>query len=134
MRYFRLLLVALLVFVSFQMVYNDPQVTVITHSYIQEDLKNIIQVAIEDALPDAKKISFKRMNTENLSSNQIKASFIYGFTSTSEIGDHRIEIEGSAVLNRFESEGNTDSWSLDSIQLGDESLDFQEPIVIEVEN
>ena len=134
MRYFRLIIVALLVFVSFKMVYTDPQVTVITHTYIQEDLKNIIQIAIEDALPDAKEIRFERMNTENLAENQVKANFIYGFTSTSEIGDHRIEIEGSAVLNRFESEGNLDSWSLDSIQLGDESLDFQEPIIIEVEN
>lgn len=133
MRYLRLLVIFALILWSYFLVKNDPPISINTHSFIQEDLRNIIKIAIQDALPDAKEISFKRMNTENISENVVRANFIYGFTSLSELGNHRIEIEGQATLNRYQTTDFGDNWSLDKIQLGDETLEFQEPIIIEVE-
>lgn len=134
MRYLRLMLLFGFIFWTYSFVKTPLNVKIITHSYIQEDLRNIIKVAIQDALPDAKDIRFSSMNTENKASNAVLANFIYGFTSISEIGPHRIEVEGSAMLNRDEvSQDGTEVWSLDKIKLGDETLEFQEPLVIEVE-
>lgn len=134
MRYLRLIALFGFIYWTYS-VFNKPlDVSILTHSYIQEDLRNIIKFAVEDALPDAKDIEFSRMNTENKNLNQVQANFLYGFTTMSEIGPHRLEIEGRAMLNRIEKfENGNESWSLDSIQLGNETIEFQEPVVIEVE-
>lgn len=133
MRYLRLILLVIFVYWTYQGMHKPVAISVYTHSVIQEDLRNIIRMAIKDALPDATNIRFAKMSTEGMGDDQVVASFVYGYNTESESGSDYYEIEGRALLNRYPSEEVLESWSLDQIVLDKEAIEFQDPILIEVE-
>ncbi|MGZ3723766.1 MAG: hypothetical protein ACXVA9_12575 [Bdellovibrionales bacterium] len=101
------------------------------HVGIQNDLKNIIAEYVQKNLPSSKNLRFEKFWTETVKKDQVKATFVYSFEDTSgENGDTTIEIAGSALLNKGEETAETVTWNLNSLQIKDSHVDFQEPIHI----
>ena len=133
MRYLRLIILVVFVYWTYTGMNQTLKVSVYTHSVIQEDLRGIITSAIRDALPEATNIRFYKMNTESIGDNQVVASFLYGFNTVTELETDYRMIEGSALLNRYNEEGEAEVWSLDRIQLEKEAIEYTEPLLIEIE-
>lgn len=133
MRYLRLLALLAFVYWTYCGVNQNLAVSVYTHSVIQEDLQQIIRAAITDALPDAQDIRFYKMSTENLDADAVVANFIYGYRTINGDNSDFYEIEGRALLNRYSKKDEAEAWSLDKIMLEKEAIEFENPVVIEVE-
>jgi hypothetical protein len=101
------------------------------HVGIQNDLKNIIAEYVQKNLPSSKNLRFEKFWTETVKKDQVKATFVYSFEDPSaENGDTVIEIAGSAMLNKGEETSESVTWNLNSLQIKDSHVDFQEPIHI----
>ncbi|MFK8137857.1 MAG: hypothetical protein AB8E15_05815 [Bdellovibrionales bacterium] len=132
MRYFHLLVFAVLIYWSHSVVTAPRTVSVESHVFIQDDMKNIIVDAINEALPIATNITFEKMWTSLHYSGKILAEFTYSYEMETEDGAQKIEIQGSGELSKYK-ENNQTAWSLDLLTLGDESITFDEPYLIEAE-
>jgi hypothetical protein len=105
------------------------------HVGVQNDLKNIIAEYVEKNLPSSKDLRFDKFWTESLKKNKIKATFVYSFedTASEETGSARVEISGSAILNKVDENAETVTYSLDELQIKDNKIEFAEPIQITAE-
>src|SRR5437879_7513787 len=101
------------------------------HVGIQNDLKNIIAEYVQKNLPASKNLRFEKFWTETVKKDLVKATFVYSFEDPSgDNGDTVIQIAGSAMLNKGEETAESVTWNLNSLQIKDSHVDFQEPIHI----
>lgn len=116
---------------SWVLVHASAPVPESMHVGIQNDLKNIIAEYVQKNLPKSKNLRFDKFWTETVKKDLVKASFIYSFEDeTAENGNTVVEIEGSAMLNKGEETKDSVTWTLNSLQIKDSRVDFQEPIHI----
>lgn len=116
---------------SWLVVRTPAQVSETMHVGIQNDLKNIITEYVQKNLPDSKNLRFDKFWTETVKKDQVKATFVYSFEDPStENGDTTIQIAGSAMLNKGEETTDSVTWNLNSLNIKDSHVDFQEPIQI----
>ncbi len=98
---------------------------------IQADLKNVIADYVQKPLSESKNLRFDKFWTESVKKDKIKATFVYSFDdSTQENGTARVEISGSAILNKVDENAETITYSLDELQILDNKIEFAEPIQI----
>ena len=95
------------------------------HSSIQTRLTEIIQQAIVTKQPQAREIHFKRLWTESVSAQKIRAVFDY--TVILDDADTRQSVSGSVDL--FQQEDA--SWLVDQVEINKEALKFTEPFIVE---
>ncbi len=101
------------------------------HVGIQSDLKKIIAEYVQKNLPESGNLRFDKFWTEAVKKDKIKASFVYSFDdSTRTAGTARVEISGSAILNKVDENSETVTYSLDELQILDNKVRFEEPIQI----
>ena len=113
------------------LVHATPMVSESMHVGIQNDLKTIISDYVQKNLPSSKNLRFEKFWTESVKKDQVRATFVYSFEDPSaENGDTVIEIAGSAMLNKGEETAQSVTWNLNSLQIKDSHVDFQEPIQI----
>lgn len=119
---------------SWKLVHWQRAVAQSVHVGIQADLKNIITEYVQNNLPESKNLRFEKFWTETVSKNRVKAYFVYSFEDTAENGDDAlVAIEGSAGLNKISETPEAVTWSLDELQILDNSVTFSEPIHITAE-
>lgn len=101
------------------------------HVGVQNDLKNIIAEYVQKNLPESKNLRFDKFWTETVKKDRIKAYFLYSFEDASQTsGPTRVEISGSAILNKVDESPETVTYSLDQLQILDNKVEFEEPIQI----
>ena len=154
---FRILSVMLLVVVlvsTWFIFHKKPQYSEELHINLQEQFKELIRKSLAEQKPQAKNLQFQNVTTqmrdrlfkpskvaplqaEDQSSlnkedespkAQVKATFEYSFEEDST----RVSVEGFALMNRVPTEENYDLWVVKHIQAGRSSLQFEEPIVLQV--
>tara|TARA_B100001248_G_C27399436_1_gene468783 strand:+ start:9511 stop:9927 length:417 start_codon:yes stop_codon:yes gene_type:complete len=133
MRYIKLLLFFTLVVVSKNAVQEMNSISLDTHMKMQQDFSIILKDAILLAVPTATEISNENIRSKVLSKDEIQIAFNSQFLN-SENSNVKIILEGLADLNRiYENDTPTNKWSIDSFTLGDEEVEFQDEILIEVD-
>lgn len=101
------------------------------HIGIQNDLKRIITEYVKGKLPDSKNLVFEKFYTKTINAGQVVAFFNYAFEDKTEDGEPaRVEIEGSATLNKIEETAEASTWNLDQLKILNNKVDFTEPIQI----
>jgi hypothetical protein len=101
------------------------------HVGIQNDLKNIITEYVQKNLPNSKNLRFDKFWTETVKKDLVKATFVYSFEDpSSENGGTVTQIAGSALLDKGDETAESVTWNLNSLQIQDSSVEFQEPIHI----
>lgn len=103
-----------------------------THSGIQEKLAELIGNTLVAKKPQAKDLNIRRLWTESIGDNKIRAVFAYSFTEPSQGGgDLEQVIEGEAILYRGLSEtGEVDQWVLQSVKTTNDVVVFTEGSLI----
>lgn len=101
------------------------------HVGIQNDLKSIIAEYVQKNLPNSKNLHFQKFWTEAVKNDKVKATFEYSFEDESqENGSTVVAIEGSAMLDKGAETASSVTWNLNSLQIKDSRVEFQEPIHI----
>lgn len=132
MKYLSLFLLLAILKWSWTFSHHPLDVSESVHIGIQDDLKRIIEEYIQENLPSAHDLKFKRFWSEQIKEDQVKATFAYSFADQSEgSGSTQVEIEGYAILNH-EKKGDEkfDYWNLDQLSILNNKIDFKEPLQI----
>lgn len=112
-------------------VYAKKPVAESVHAGIQNDLRNIITEYVQKNLPEAKNLRFEKLWTETVKASKVRAYFVYSFEEANENGEPaKIEINGSAVLNKVDETPDIATWSLDELRILDNKVNFTEPVQI----
>lgn len=116
---------------TWALVHNPRPVAQSVHVGIQNDLKNIIAEYVQKNLPESKNLRFEKFYTETLKKSQVKATFVYSFDDKTENGEPaKVQIEGSAILNKIDETPETVTWSFDQLTIQDNNVTFTDPIQI----
>lgn len=136
MRYLKVLLLFVLFTLSKCAYDASSEIKVKTHQQMQQDFSKILEDAILQAVPNAKEIKLEYIKSNLVNENQIQILFSSQFLNDNNENEEEVlvSLEGSGFLNRIHKNGQaTIKWSLDSFSLGDESIQFQKEIIIEVD-
>ena len=150
MKYIGTAFLVFAIYWSWGLARHDQAISQQVHTGIQDELKKLIADYIQQNLPNSTNLNFERFWTEALNENQVQASFIYSFEDSSEqTGKSRVQIEGSAILNRVPEDNKTVSapavdkeedkeeasqkieWSLDKIEILNNQIDYQDPMNVQ---
>lgn len=131
-------LISLVIFIAamawtWNIIHTADAVGFETHSGIQEKLAELIGNTLVTKKPQAKDLLIRRLWTESLGDNKIRAVFAYSFTEPAADGGEEIEqvIEGEAVLYRGVSEdAEVDQWTLQSVKTTNDVVVFTEGSMI----
>lgn len=133
MKYLSLIAFVVIIGVSQFLVSASNNIPYQTHSSIQSELKKFIQNYIEEHIENLKDFKILNFRSEMAEDNVIKVYFNYNFkVGDSMTGVSRTELNGLAILTKVKDKEN--EWSLDSVQVEDQKLDFEDPIIITPEN
>lgn len=122
------LVLALLMFWSWNVVHTPSAIGFETHSGVQVKLAELIGNTLIAKKPEAENLQIVKIWTAPLGENKIRAVFTYKFTEKSEDSETADKIiQGEAVLYREPTEDPTlDKWVLQSVRTQLESLNFNE--------
>ena len=116
---------------SWMVVHGVAPISETMHVGIQNDLKNIIAEYVQKNLPASKNMRFDKFWTEAVKKDLVKATFVYSFEDPSaENGNTVTQISGSALLAKGEETAESVTWNLNSLQIKDSAVNFEEPIQI----
>jgi len=100
---------------------------------MHKDFQLILGDAILLAVPAAKNIKHTNLSSKFINEDHLQIIFSSQFLNDNN-NEVKIILEGVADLKRMYSEQlPTNKWSIESFTLGDEQIEFQEEIVIEVD-
>lgn len=117
---------------TWNLVHTTSNVGFETHAGIQDKLSDLIQTLVHAKKPEATNIEIKKMSTENIGENRVRALFSYSFSEPQADGEVLEQtIEGEAVLAREASENpNEDRWVLQLVKTTHDAINFTEGTVI----
>lgn len=129
MRYIKLLLLVILVY--FSKCFFDPEVSkdFKLHTSIQEDMKSILAESIKIAVPNADNIQFAKLWTSRIDKQAIQVDFSFSFDDMATKNPINLWLQGFATLKQLAPS----KWSLESIKIEDETIDYKNELIIEVE-
>lgn len=122
------LVLALLMFWSWNVVHTPSAIGFETHSGVQVKLAELIGNTLIAKKPEAENLQIVKIWTAPLGENKIRAVFTYKFTEKTQDTETADKIiQGEAVLYREPTEDPTlDKWVLQSVRTQLESLNFNE--------
>ena len=127
MRYLSLILLLVLMAWSWAAVHRPPSVSEWVHWNLQEELRQIIIERINlSSENQVRGIRFKKLWTENLEDNQVKAHFQYMYENEDSVSSG---IQGYMVL-RVQENGGDSSWEITKFHIFKESLVFEEGLKV----
>ena len=126
MRYLSLILLVILLLWSWTAVHQPSPISEWVHWGLQKELKKIIVNQIAIRFPHAKNIKFEKFWTENLKTNQVKASFRYSYEYDSMDASH---IQGYAILQRELRESDL-SWAVIKVHIFNDHIIFKDGITL----
>lgn len=126
-------IISLVVFIAalvwtWNIIHTSEAVGFETHSGIQVKLAELIENTLATKKPQAKDLTIRRLWTESLGDNKVRAVFAYSFTEPSADGGELEQvIEGEAILYREPSEtAEVDKWILQSVKTTNDVVVFTE--------
>jgi hypothetical protein len=130
-KYISLILFVVALSWTWHLVHSDSPVSFETHSGIQEKLANLIVDTIKSKRANASDIVIQKIWTEVVSSEKVKAFFVYSFKDNSESGPVTSEIKGEGLLEHQgeDAEGN-DRWVLTKVQTSSDAIQFDDATII----
>ncbi len=128
MRYISLLIILSIVSLTWHFSRLEAKVPVATHNDIQMDLAKIITTAIQNQLPTAQNITFRKLFSEAQSSDEVRVFFEYSFDDTKITNQVNTGISGEATVKRNAKDPAT--WILESVRLSESTLEFKDGIVV----
>jgi hypothetical protein len=136
------LIVFIAAFIWTWSLFNSPTTMgVDIHAGIQSKLTLLIEDSVKAKRPTMTNFQLNKMYTEKVDDNKVKAFFTYQFddASAGDAGDKQDvatqSISGEAVLVKALSEDPAvQKWLLQSVNTGNETLDFKEGITITSDN
>ena len=131
MKYLSALLFILLLRWSWNAAYSDRPIQLETHTLIQAELAEIIEDVVSKNMPQAENLYFHKLWTENVSKDQIRATFKYSFEDPVDGDTVEQTVEGFAMLKRISTEGaDENSWSLEKVQVQGDVIEFKKGLLI----
>ncbi|MBX7231199.1 MAG: hypothetical protein K1X29_03840 [Bdellovibrionales bacterium] len=131
MKYFSLIIILFMMGLSWRIHHFNFSLTEQTHMELQDELKKLITDYVQQQLPNSQNLQFNRFWTETVNNKKIKASFIYSFEDDDDdIGKAQVEIEGYAILNQTDEHSSRVSWSLDTLVVSNNNIEFKEPLTV----
>lgn len=128
MRYISLIIILSVVTLTWQLSRLEARVSVGVHHDIQMDLAKIISTAIQNQLPSAKNIEFRKLFSETKSDQEVHVYFEYEFEDEKSPQPVTTGISGHAVVKR-NSQGQG-TWVLETVKLSESTLEFKDGIVV----
>lgn len=92
-------------------------------------MRNILNQAVKIAAPTAEEIEILRLSNNIKDAKNMEANFTIKFLQPDDL-KAKIEMQGVAKLSLIDEV--EDSWSIDEIQMGDDTIEFQEALKIEI--
>lgn len=131
MKYLALIVFAVALAWTWNIVHKDPQVSFETHSGIQEKLAVLITDTIKAKKPTATDIVVDNVWTEFVGENKVKAHFLYSFKEPSESGMITSQIKGDTTLERQPDDGSgLDRWQLGKVQTTSDAIVFDDGLLV----
>lgn len=110
---------------------HNSMVSESVHMGIQNDLRNIITEYVEKNLPQSQNLRFEKLWTETVKKDKVTAHFMYSFEdSTQGTEPARVQVNGTAVLNKVSETPQMATWSFDELKILDNEVTFTEPVQI----
>jgi hypothetical protein len=131
MKYVSLVLFTIALAWTWNLVHSKSDISFETHSGIQEKLAALITDTIKAKRPTASEIIVEKIWTEVLSSEKVKAFFVYSFKDNTESGMVTSEIHGDAILERkgATAEGD-DHWVLSDVHASSDAIQFDDATIV----
>ena len=132
MKYFSVLVFAVLLAWTWNMIHHEPAISFETHAGIQEKLAQLIQQSILRKKPDASHIHIQRIWTEPEAPTKVIAHFLYSFQEPDLNGKTLTnQIQGQGILERQPDDNSgLERWSLTQIKTTGDSVIFEEGLVV----
>ena len=97
------------------------------HIQLQTELGEFIQTYVTQNIPTATNFKMHSLYTKPPKKGKLRAYFDYSFVESNT--QTTTELKGFAVLKKIEDKP-VQKWSLDSVEISGEKINFSEPIVI----
>lgn len=131
MKYLALIVFAVALAWTWNIVHKDPQVSFETHSGIQEKLSILINDTIKAKKPTATDIVVENVWTEIVGENKVKAHFLYSFKEPTDAGVITSQIKGETTLERQPDDGSgLDRWQLGKVQTTSDAIVFDDGLLV----
>lgn len=115
---------------------SHDKINLATHAGIQSKLMLLIEDTIKTLKPHASDFEILSIYTEKIDDNQVSAHFAYKYSDQLE-GEEKTKqtLSGEALLYRGLSENPHDEkWVAKSIKTSNDSIEFQQGLVVTPEN
>ncbi len=130
-KYVSLVIFAVALAWTWNVVHNTSSISFETHSGIQERLAEFIVGTIKAKRPTASEILIQKVWTEAIAANKVKAFFVYSFKDNSESGPVSSQIRGEGILERQPEDGTgSDRWTLTKIQTNSDAIEFADATIV----
>ena len=131
MKYISLILFVVALAWTWHLVHTESPLSFETHSGIQEKLAVLISDTIKAKRPSATEVVIQKIWTEMVTSDKIKAFFVYSFKDNSDSGPVTSEIKGEGLLEHqgATAEGS-DRWVLTKVHTSSDAIQFDDATVI----
>lgn len=131
MKYISLLIFAVALIWTWNIIHDSSSISFETHSGIQERMAEYLNNKIKEKKPTASEIKVEKIWTEVLGINKVRAFFIYSFSDMTESGPVKSEIKGEGILERqAEDDSGMDRWTLTKIHTTSDAIQFDEATLI----
>ncbi len=132
MKYFSLIIFAVLLSWTWHLVHRNNAVSFETHAGIQEKMAELISTTVQAKRPAATNIIIEKIWTEVMDDRKVKAFFVYSFKEAKgESGPVSSQIKGDGILERQPDDGSgQDHWTLTKVQTTGDSVQFDEATLI----
>ncbi len=122
-----LLVFALALVWTWNIIHSSPAIGFETHSGIQQKLSDLIKQTILAKHPEAKDLQVTRLWTEPMGDNKVRAIFAYKYSELDGTEMTEQSVEGEAILHREAAEDTkVDNWALQSVRTTNGALIFSE--------
>lgn len=127
MKYINLLILIIIVFATQYLVTTPEAVSLETHSRMQIEIREIIEKALQDNIPNVNDFKLMRVQSEVIDTDNVKLNFTYSYKIVDVTqGSSKTENSGHVLLKRIQD----NQWSFESAQINDQKIEFSDPIVI----
>jgi hypothetical protein len=132
MKYLSVLVFAILLAWTWNMIHREATISFETHAGIQEKLAQLIQQTILSKKPEASDIRIHKIWTEPETATKVLAHFIYSFQEPDTNGKSLTnQIQGEGVLEKQPDDGSgLDRWSLTQVKATSDAVTFEEGLIV----
>jgi hypothetical protein len=134
MKYLSLIVFALGLSWTWNIIHSRAEVPLQTHYIIQSKLREILAEAISKQKPNATQLTINSLWTESLKKDRIKAHLEYSFAEPSESGSVKTRISAYVILQKNSPEvteaDGLETWALSEVKATNDAVIFEEGLLV----